>query len=185
MTNNWDETVPTRKLRGREAGPCGGARALLVIVSIALYGQVRRPGRMTAPGPSPEPTPIDVQVDPGNTEIERGTALLVVARFKGSRSGRREPGRRGQHERTTSRRSDDAQPRRPHVRRTRRVGRRRPVLSRRVRGPEQTETYQVHVFEYPELAAYRRQACLSRATRRSSPRPSRTSATSRPSRGPS
>jgi hypothetical protein len=81
-SNNWDETVSTWTLRGTQLAHAA-ALALLIVVSTALVGHARSranglmgiwPGAKTA----------DVQVDPGNTEIERGTSLLVVARFKGT-----------------------------------------------------------------------------------------------------
>ncbi len=95
-THDWDETVPTLAAPRREAGPRRGAwrlarRCPIVLVAgpVALAGQ-RRDGRVALAADA-----ADVQVEPGDTELERGTSLLVVARFNGARSRRGEPRRRG------------------------------------------------------------------------------------------
>jgi hypothetical protein len=80
-THNWNETVSSWKLRGAHVAH-GAALGCLIAVAIALTGQARtqaqpRTGLLAAASVA------DVDVEPGDTEVERGTPLLVVARFKG------------------------------------------------------------------------------------------------------
>jgi hypothetical protein len=78
--HDWDETVPTWKLRGTQLVHAA-ALGFLVAVAFALVGQARsHAGPRTAFESAV--SAADVEVEPGNTEIERGTSLLVVARFK-------------------------------------------------------------------------------------------------------
>ena len=79
-THDWEETVPSWKLRGTQMVHAA-ALGFLVAVGFALVGQARSlasPRTTIVSGASAG----DVQVEPGNTEIERGSSLLVVARFK-------------------------------------------------------------------------------------------------------
>ena len=59
------------------------ALSLVSIVHALVRQRFAGQWRETAPGHRRQPT-SDVQVDPGDTEIERGTSLLVVARFPGA-----------------------------------------------------------------------------------------------------
>ena len=79
--NDWDETVPTWRLRLSQLAHAG-ALGFLIAVAIALASQVRSQAEPRT-AILAEASVADVQVDPGDTEIERGTPLLVVARFKG------------------------------------------------------------------------------------------------------
>jgi hypothetical protein len=80
-THNWDETVPTWRLRISQlvhAATLGS----MIAVAVALASQARthaelRTAILTEAGAA------DVHVDPGDTQVERGTPLLVVARFAG------------------------------------------------------------------------------------------------------
>ena len=72
--------------------------------------------------------------------------------------GRREPRRRGPAA-GPDRAADDAEPGRPDVRRPRRVGRRRPLLSRRVRRPEHRDLPRPRL-RVPRARAHRRPARL-------------------------
>jgi hypothetical protein len=145
--NDWNETVSSRRLRLAQVAHAA-ALGLLAAVSIALAVQVRSRANDIAlnifRGNS-----ADVQVDPGNTELERGAALLVVARFKGA-----VPGEAslvvGDDATATVRRGMTRSLEDPTF-----AGRVESVdadLSYRVEFEgERTETYRVHVFEYPEL----------------------------------
>src|SRR5205823_1815339 len=80
--HNWDEnTVPAWKLHGAQAAHAL-ALGLLIVAFVTLVGQARsrenHPEAIAAGSAA-----FEVQVDPGNTSIERGSALLVVARFNG------------------------------------------------------------------------------------------------------
>ena len=96
-SHDWDETVPTWTLRGRQAGPRGGPLRSWSWSSIVLVGQALA-GRSAAPGARrPAADASDVEVEPGNTEIERGTLAAGRRPLPRGRAGRREPGRRGRH----------------------------------------------------------------------------------------
>jgi hypothetical protein len=64
--------------------------ALLVVVSVAMVVQGQRHNRAAVEYLAAHPEaahpgdPTAIQVEPGNVEIEKGTPLLVVARFNGS-----------------------------------------------------------------------------------------------------
>lgn len=149
-THNWDEIVPTWTLRGSQVVHAMALCALLV-VGLVLAGEarthakglgLRKPGgEILADG--------DVKVDPGNTELERGTSLLVVARFHkavppeaslvvsdNSKAASRRPMTRSLEDPTFAGRVDSVE----------------SDLTYRVEyGGLHTETYRVTVFEYPEL----------------------------------
>jgi hypothetical protein len=145
--HDWDETVPTRTLRGAQV-----AHALALAACLVVFAGLVARERSGAGGPGASATPIDlseVQVDPGDASIERGSTLLVVARFNGSVpadahlvvEGADQPsGRRGM-----SRSLED-----PTF-----AGRVESVasdLSYRVEFEgRSTRSYRVRVFEYPEL----------------------------------
>ncbi len=79
--NNWDETVPTWRIRLSQLAHAT-TLGLLIAVAIALASQAHSQAEL---GTSTvfAANASDVQVDPGDTEVERGTPLLVVAHFKG------------------------------------------------------------------------------------------------------
>jgi hypothetical protein len=80
-THDWDQTISTRRLRSTHLAHLA-ALGLLIVVSTGLVGEVRsRASNRAARALSGRG---DVQIDPGNTEIERGSSLLVVARFLGA-----------------------------------------------------------------------------------------------------
>ncbi len=146
-TNDWNETVSSRRLRIAQVAHAA-ALGLLAAVSIALVVQVRsRANDITLN--IYRGNAADVQVDPGNTELERGAALLVVARFKGA-----VPGEAslvfGDDDSASARRGMTRSLEDPTF-----AGRVESVdadLAYRVEfAGERTETYHVHVFEYPEL----------------------------------
>jgi len=92
---------PPQRLESRryhqDYGPLTtGARSgpgLLLLASAALAGQVyTRASDRTKPVPAAQA--FDVEVEPGSTEIERGTSLLVVAPFQGDGAPAREHGDR-------------------------------------------------------------------------------------------
>ena len=179
--NDWDETVSSRRLRVAQVAHAA-ALGLLAAVSIALAVQVRSRANDVALNIF-RGNAADVQVDPGNTELERGAALLVVARFKGA-----VPGDAslvvGDDDQCVGSPRHDPQPGRPHVCRPRRVGRRRPRLiesSSRANAPRLITSTYSNIPNYSAPTP----SWFSRAIRRSSPRPSRTFATSPRWRGPS
>ena len=93
-----------------------------------------------------------VVVDPGNTELERGTSLLVVARFQGAvpaeaRLVVEKPG----SARGTS--GHDPQPGRSYVRRPCRVGRNRPRLSRGVSAARAPRRFRSRCSNTPNCCA--------------------------------
>ncbi|MFI5455503.1 MAG: hypothetical protein ACHRXM_08630 [Isosphaerales bacterium] len=146
-TNDWDETVPTWTLRGAKLAHAAALLSLIVVLAnliMSTRSHAYDEGSITAVA-----NVADVQVDPGNTEIERGTSLLVVARFKGPvpadanlvvENPAQAAARRGM----TRSLEDPAF-----------AGRVESVetdLSYRVEFEgKSTPAYHVHVFEYPEL----------------------------------
>lgn len=82
-SHDWSEAVPTRSLRlGRIAN--AAALVLLFVTVGALRNQIQKAGSRTNSANFAQPGPMIVKVDPGHTEIEKGSPLLVVARFEGA-----------------------------------------------------------------------------------------------------
>jgi hypothetical protein len=147
LAHNWDETVPTRTLRGAQL-----AHAVALVSLVFALASLTVSARSHADSDRSIHSGAnltDVQVEPGNTEMERGTSLLVVARFKGAvpadanlvvENQAQAAARRGM----TRSLEDPAF-----------AGRVESVesdLSYRVEFEgKSTETYHVKVFEYPEL----------------------------------
>jgi len=78
-TYGWDDTVPTWRLFGSQVAHAV-ALGFLAVVSASLIAE----SRSHASGRNPFMRASDaasVLVEPGNTELERGSSLLVVARF--------------------------------------------------------------------------------------------------------
>jgi hypothetical protein len=145
--NDWNETVPSRTLLGAKLAHAAALVALVVVLAnLARSGSSQQSdlGSISAAA-----SVADVQVDPGNTEIERGTSLLVVARFRGPVPA-------------------DAnlvveKPAQPAARRGMTRSLEDPAFAGHVESVESelsyrvefegksTPTYRVHVFEYPEL----------------------------------
>lgn len=80
--NPWEEMVAVWKLVGLQIAHIG-ALALFLVAFGALVVQARtarsESGATVAHGS--ESADFDVKIEPGNTELERGSSLLVVARF--------------------------------------------------------------------------------------------------------
>ncbi len=80
--HDWDQAVPTRMLRGAKLAHAAALLVFLSVSAVLVVGSHRQVGVRTAIGL--EADAADVQVEPGDAELERGTSLLVVARFQGS-----------------------------------------------------------------------------------------------------
>ncbi len=145
--HDWDQAVPTRMLRGAKLAHAAALLVFLSVSAVLVVGSHRQVGVRTAIGL--EADAADVQVEPGDAELERGTSLLVVARFQGSvpsdsslvvLEGSGFAGRR-----PMTRSLED-----PAF-----AGRVESVdtdLSYRVEfGDQRSRTFHVRVFEYPEL----------------------------------
>ncbi len=145
-SHDWDETVPTWQIRLAKLAHAA-ALAFLLVVSGTLVGQVRSTA-YGGPG-SGRADASEVQVDPGDTELERGSSLLVIARFnRGAPPDASlvvEGGPQGPARRAMSRSLAD------------------PTFAGRVESVEtdlayriefegrSTDTYRVRVFEFPAL----------------------------------
>jgi hypothetical protein len=82
----WPRIVPTRRIVGAMLANLAGA-SLLLFVLFGLSSQSAVQRAQAASLAQEQPQPIDkfsVTIEPGNTEVERGTSLLVLARFQGS-----------------------------------------------------------------------------------------------------
>jgi len=148
QTHAWHDTVSNRTIRGMQAAHVVALGTLLVVF-FTLIGQVRSQAHEQRGILAGLLGGSDVQVDPGSTELERGTALLVIARFPGAVPGEAslvvENGPEGTSQLAMTRSLDD------------------PTFASRVESVtqdldyhvayegRQTSTYHVHVFEYPEL----------------------------------
>ena len=146
--HDWNDAVSGRKIFGCKLANAVGLCAF-VAVGFLLAGQ--KTTEATVPLVSTL-TPVDaadVQVDPGDVEIERGMTLLVVARFNGSVPADAGlvmgDGSTAELRKNMSRSLED------------------PTFAGRVESIEadttyhvafsgqKSPTYKVHVFEYPEL----------------------------------
>jgi hypothetical protein len=145
--NNWENVVPTWSLRGTQLAH-GAALVFLIVACFGLSGQARS---HFADGASmgPRRAALDVQVDPGNTELERGSSLLVIARFNGTVPAQStlvvDNAARVGGKRSMTRSLED------------------PAFAGRIESVDadlfyrvefdgsSTETYRVRVFEFPEL----------------------------------
>src|SRR5262249_4979923 len=81
-SHDWSETVPTWALRLAKLGHAGALAFLLVVLTALVYQANTSVYGHNRPG-----APVDrseLQVDPGDPELEGGTPLLVVARFNRS-----------------------------------------------------------------------------------------------------
>ncbi len=147
--HDWNDTVPGGKLFGFRLA---NALALFAFVAVAVFLASGRMPSQAEVAPVAVVAPVDaadVRVDPGDVELERGTTLLVVARFGGSVPADANlvlgDGSSAESPRKMSRSLED------------------PTFAGRVESVEadttyhvafagrQTPTYKVHVFEYPEL----------------------------------
>ena len=79
--HDWSQVIPTWQRRRVNL-------ALVGLIGLAIFFALQSPERPRAESSPPLEvaaegvvSPLEIQVDPGNTEIERGTPLLVVARF--------------------------------------------------------------------------------------------------------
>jgi hypothetical protein len=146
-THDWNETVPTWVLRTVKLGHAAALTALLVVVS-ALVFQARS-SAYSHPRFGSRVDPSEVSVDPGDTELERGSALLVIARWNSSAPPEAslvlEAADRDASRRVMTRSLED------------------PTFAARVENMQtdaayrvefdgrSTQTYHVRIFEYPEL----------------------------------
>jgi hypothetical protein len=145
--HDWDDVVPSWRLRGMHVAHAA-TLVLLCVACFGLSGQARSHFSRSASRTLPS-SARDVRVEPGDAELERGTSLLVVARFGGSVPAE------------ASLIVEDA----AHDSRTHSMTRslEDPTFAGRVEavnadlayrvayGGATTPTYHVRVFEYPEL----------------------------------
>ncbi len=145
--HDWNQTVSTRKLQSTQLAH---AFALVLLLATSAFWMFRsythereRAAGILEAGAS------DVVVEPGDVELERGTSLLVVARFQGrvpadsslvvlegSGSGGRRPMTRSLEDPAFAGRVESVD----------------ADLAYRVEfGDRRSPTYRVRVFEYPEL----------------------------------
>ncbi len=148
----WQQAIPTRRLNGARLANfaafcllCAALAGLALRDRASASSVARSPGERSVAATDA----ISFTVEPGNTEIERGTSLLVLARFQGPPPAEasliyQPPG--GEPNRVTLAKSL-ADPvfggRIPTVD--------APLEYRVELGSRSSETYRVSVFEYPKL----------------------------------
>lgn len=83
--HDWREVVPTRRLRrARFAQVASFTLYLAALTALAYQARPGAPGSRAAdPAAIATADAFEVQVEPGDAEVERGAPLLVVARFPG------------------------------------------------------------------------------------------------------
>ncbi|MDZ4783242.1 MAG: hypothetical protein SGJ19_23595 [Planctomycetia bacterium] len=80
--NPWEEMISAWKLIGLQIAHFSALAAFLVAFSaLAVHARAVRPTETVAQPAKSERADYEIQVEPGNTELERGSSLLVVARF--------------------------------------------------------------------------------------------------------
>jgi hypothetical protein len=153
-SHDWKETVPTGLLRGAKLAHAAALGGLLLVAAV-LFARAQSRDRdeagAAAAAGGAVAAGVDVKVEPGNAEIERGTPLLVVARFGDPRTVPVEASlvvenaSQGAISRPMTRSLED------------------PTFAGRVEAVDadltyrvafdgrSTETFRVTVFEYPEL----------------------------------
>jgi hypothetical protein len=144
---DWNETVPTWSLRGAMMAHAAALLSLLAV--LGTLSPFARSDVERARSIKSVTAGTGVAVDPGNTELERGTSLLVVARFHGAVPAEAnlivENLGQQKAQRGMTRSLED-----PTF-----AGRVESVetdIAYRVEyGGKSTDTFQVKVFEYPEL----------------------------------
>jgi hypothetical protein len=148
----WQQAISTRRLNGaRLANFAAFCLLCAVLAGLALRDRARESAVARSPGEKNviASEAISFTVEPGNAEIERGTSLLVLARFQGPQPAEasliyQPPG--GESSRVTLAKSL-ADPvfggRIPTVD--------APLEYRVELGARSSETYHVEVFEYPKL----------------------------------
>lgn len=80
--HEWRRAVPGWKVNG---AMLAHAVALAILVAVgATLAREAGPGRGSSADRSAESGPMEVRVEPGDAAVERGNAMLVVARFPGA-----------------------------------------------------------------------------------------------------
>lgn len=147
--HNWDDVVPTWRLQASQVAHVV-ALAGLILVTTVLVVETRSHAKERAAALATTSIATGVKVDPGNTELERGTSLLVVARFHESVPAEANlvvspEATKSEESRGMTRSLED------------------PTFAARVESVDadlsyhvefagrSTPTYRVRVFEYPEL----------------------------------
>jgi len=84
--HDWEAAVPERRIRAAQVAALT-ALGLVVAVCGGLAGSAAgrgaKPDSLAGAGPPRGAARYEVAVEPGDTEIERGTSLIVTARFDG------------------------------------------------------------------------------------------------------
>lgn len=153
--NFWDETYRRRERLGYGAGQVAVGLAMLVVT--VLLVSVHAPRSGGAPTAQVMAGVPRVEVSPGDAEVERGTKLVVEARFAGGAPGEAilewlDGSGEQVEERFEMRRSLDDPVYGAVMPRVDRDGRYRVVFSSPGGGqPGKSDTYRVGVYVHPEL----------------------------------
>ncbi|CAA9374027.1 MAG: hypothetical protein AVDCRST_MAG64-153, partial [uncultured Phycisphaerae bacterium] len=148
----WGHVVPPPALRAMTIAHAAALVGCAGVMVILIADVVRRPGQagFWAGGPTAPPAALTLKVEPEDTSVERGTSLIVLARFEGDKPP---------PDAKLLVRGPDGQPREVQMSKSLDD----PVFAGRVPsvdadltyavryGSEQTRWYKAAVFEHPEL----------------------------------
>jgi hypothetical protein len=151
--HHWENIIPVRKL-GLARGAQIAALLGLMLVCILMTFDPNRPRNKPSSwllGGLAERSVFDITVEPGDAEIERGTSLLVLARFEGQLPGEVQLEYRDDVADTVTQRSQMSKSLNDPVFATRMPTVKAALRYRVGYGDAQTRWFKVDVFDYPDL----------------------------------
>ena len=144
--HRWADAVPNRKLRWARLGNLPALALLLYVASMLGFPHLQTG---SAPrSPLSQDQMLDLEIEPGDADIERGTPLLVTARFRDSvpsAASLQWADDSGKHQMSMTRSLDDPVFAAPIAQVD------RPLTYRVAFGDGASRDYRVTVFDFPRL----------------------------------
>lgn len=85
LLHDWTQCLPVRSVLSRRLAVLATSAASLLLAGLMLRGMASPGGPVTPDQPAiadqTGSAPVTVQVEPGNADVERGSSLLILARF--------------------------------------------------------------------------------------------------------
>lgn len=85
LLHDWTQCLPVRSVLSRRLAVLSTSAASLLLAGVMLRGMASPGGPVTPDQPviadQTGTTPVTVQVEPGHADVERGSSLLILARF--------------------------------------------------------------------------------------------------------